>query len=172
MVRHHDPHQLGGEGFISSYNFGPSIIQRNQGGNSGRNLEAETDGEAPGERCCHTFRLAVHGLFILLSYTTWDHLPGGGTSHSGLGPLPHQSSIKKMPYGGLLVNLMEAFFSIKIPSSQMPCVQLTSKLASPYIYLKTVGTVTSKFLALQYPRTCCSFFGNGQPLCSLPVLPT
>lgn len=41
--------------------------------------------------------LAPHGLLSLLSNTTQDHRQGGGTAHSGLGPLTWIFN-KYMPY--------------------------------------------------------------------------
>jgi hypothetical protein len=49
----------------------------------GRNLETGGDTEAIEDA---VYWIASHGLLRLLSYRTQDHLPRGGTTHSGLGP--------------------------------------------------------------------------------------
>lgn len=41
--------------------------------------------------------LVPHGLLSLLSCKTQDHQPRVGTTHSGAGHPPHQSSVKKTP---------------------------------------------------------------------------
>jgi hypothetical protein len=65
-------------------------------------------------------------MFILLSYTSQNHLAGDGTAHSGLGPTSNINQ-KNAPQISLQASLMEAFFSVEVLSSQVTlvCVKLT-----------------------------------------------
>lgn len=84
-------------------------------GNSGRNLEAETAEAMEG----HCPLVPSQGLLSLFSYSTKACLPRDAAAHAELGPSTSTPNQENAPHTCLHANLMEAFFSIKIPSSHI-----------------------------------------------------
>ena len=107
VTKHHDQKQLGRERFTYP-NPSPSCGEV-RGRTWGRNLEVGTEVEAM-EECC---LLACSSLFAKPTFISQDHLPRDDIAHSG-----HQS--RKCPRDlPPTVSLMEALFSIKVPSFQI-----------------------------------------------------
>ena len=67
--------------------------------------------------------LISHDLISLFSFKTQNHQPRNGHTHNGLGPPPLITNSKN----ALQLDLMEAFFSINVPSLQITpaCIKLT-----------------------------------------------
>lgn len=60
--------------------------------------------------------LAPHAFLGLLSYTTQNYLPRGGTGHSAIGPSKSITNQETVPEISLKVNLEEAFFFFQLES--------------------------------------------------------
>lgn len=75
------------------------IIKRSQDGNSNRSRIWRKELTQRLWKSA-AYWLALSGLLSLLPYRTQDHKPRDGPTHNQLGsPYPHQSLIKRMPYG-------------------------------------------------------------------------
>jgi hypothetical protein len=109
VLKHHDQSNLGRKGFIRLMppHHSSSSEEVRTGIQAGQEPRA-TKG------CC--LLAAPPGLLSLLSYRNQDHQLRDGSTHSGLGPPPHQLLSKKMvPEACLQLDLMEAFSQLKLP---------------------------------------------------------
>lgn len=82
----------------------------------------------------NTYRPASHGLLNLLSYTSQDHLPRGGTAPSGLCSPSSNINGENIPQASLQVSMNEEipplrffFFSFQIT---IACVKVAIKLTT------------------------------------------
>lgn len=75
VIKHHGQSIVGQKEFISPYNSQATVHHQEK---TVQELQAETEAEAMGSAA---YRLVLHGLLMLLSYTTQHHLPAQGWHH-------------------------------------------------------------------------------------------